>query len=181
MNVYNSTLTIEGAVLEGENPLPMFRNKNHHREVIVNESFTEEHKKLIGYETGDRYLPYRMKDRYSRDRKDIEIKTIILENEVLKAVFLPDYGGRLYSLLDKKTNKDILYKNPVLQPANLAIVNAWFSGGIEWNIGHVGHTFTTCSPVHAAKLLDDNGNEFLRIFEYERCKNIFWQIDFHLP
>lgn len=48
-------------------------------------------------------------------------------------------------------------------------------------MGQVGHTFTTASPVHAAKLMDDKGNEFLRIYEYERCKNIFWHIDFHLP
>ncbi|WP_340003969.1 DUF5107 domain-containing protein [Paenibacillus sp. FSL K6-0276] len=93
------------------------------------------------------------------------MKSIVLENDVLKAVFLPEYGGRLYSLKDKRTNKDILYTNPVFQPANLAILNAWFSGGIEWNVGQVGHTFTTASPVHAAKLMDDKGNEFLRIYE----------------
>lgn len=181
MSVYSSTLTIEGALLEGENPLPMFRSKNYHREVTENGSFTQEQKMQMGYETGERYLPYRIQDRYTRDRKKIILKTIILENEFLKAIFLPEYGGRLYSLKEKKTDDEILYKNPVFQPANLAILNAWFSGGIEWNIGQVGHTFTTCSPVHAAKLCDDEGNEFLRIYEYERCKNIFWHIDFHLP
>jgi hypothetical protein len=28
-----------------------------------------------------------------------------------------------------------------------AIRDTWFSGGIEWNIGHFGHTVHTCSPV----------------------------------
>lgn len=181
MRIYMSTLNIEGTYLEGENPLPMFRNKNHHREVPIDDNFTEEQRLKLGYETGERYLPYQLQDRYSRERKDIILKTIILENELLRAVFLPEYGGRLYSLIDKKTDKDILYKNPVFQPANLAILNAWFSGGVEWNIGQVGHAFSTCSPVHAAKLNDSEGNDFLRIYEYERCKNIFWHIDFHLP
>lgn len=181
MSIYMSTLNIEGTHLEGVNPLPMFRNKNHHREVIIGDNFTEEQKLKLGYETGERYLPYQMQDRYSRERKEMILKTIILENECLKAVFLPEYGGRLYSLIDKKTDKDILFKNPVFQPANLAILNAWFSGGVEWNVGQVGHAFTTCSPVHAAKLNDGEGNDFLRIYEYERCKNIFWHIDFHLP
>lgn len=181
MKVYSSTLTIEGAKLKGENPLPMFRNRSRHREVTENGSFKQEQKKLLGYETGERYLPYRIQDRYTRERKTIIFKTIILENDRLKAVFLPEYGGRLYSLKDKTTDSEMLYKNPVFQPANLAILNAWFSGGIEWNIGQVGHTFTTCSPVHAAKLSDGEGNEFLRIYEYERCKNIYWHIDFHLP
>lgn len=181
MKVTASTLTMEGADLDGENPLPKFRSRNRHVEVAENGSLSPEQKIGLGYETGERYLPYRMQDRYTRERKRRTIQTIELENEALKAVFLPDYGGRLHSLVDKRTNRDILYRNPVFQPANLAILNAWFSGGAEWNVGQVGHAFTTCSPVHAAKLADDEGNEFLRIYEYERCKNVFWQIDFHLP
>ncbi|REE80145.1 uncharacterized protein DUF5107 [Paenibacillus taihuensis] len=181
MKVTTEGLRIEGAKLEGENPLPMFRNSQRHREVTDNGSLTPEHKLHMGENTGERYLPYRIQDRYSRKRETIELKTIVLENDKLRAVFLPEYGGRLYSLQEKSSGRELLYRNPVFQPANLAILNAWFSGGIEWNIGHLGHTFTTCSPVHAAKLGDDEGNEFLRIYEYERCKNLFWHIDFHLP
>ncbi|MBM7568807.1 DUF5107 domain-containing protein [Paenibacillus sacheonensis] len=181
MKVTTATLMIEGAELEGENPLPMFRNRNPHREVSDNGSLTAERMKGMGENAGERFLPYRMQDRYSRGRSMIPLKTIVLENDALRAVFLPDYGGRLYSLRDKRADREILYKNPVFQPANLAILNAWFSGGIEWNIGHVGHTFTTCSPVHAAAMTDAEGNEFLRLYEYERCKNLCWHIDFHLP
>ncbi|MFC5407057.1 DUF5107 domain-containing protein [Cohnella soli] len=181
MNVYVSTLAIEGTELEGDNPLPMFRNRNPQREVTEDGSFPPELKLNFGANTGERFLPYRVQDRYTRERRTIHLKTITLENELLKAVFLPDYGGRLYSLKDKRKDKEILYRNPVMQPANLAILNAWFSGGIEWNIGQVGHTFGTCSPLHAAKLIDDDGNAFVRMYEYERCKNVFWQMDFHLP
>lgn len=181
MQVYVSTLEIEGALIEGVNPLPMFRNREHHRQVPDNGTLAPAYRHLIGYETGERMLPYLMQDRYTRARKTLTLKTVVLENDVLKAVFLPEYGGRLYSLVDKCTGEEILYRNPVFQPGNLAILNAWFSGGAEWNIGQVGHTFTTSSPVHAAKLTDDEGNEFLRIYEYERCKNVFWHIDFHLP
>ncbi|MGP3952569.1 hypothetical protein [Streptomyces sp. 7N604] len=31
-------------------------------------------------------------------------------------------------------------RNPVFQPASFALNGAWFSGGIEWNIGATGHT-----------------------------------------
>jgi len=181
MKVTLSTLYLEGTPVEGENPLPMFRNRNHHSNVAENGTFTAEQREYLGYETGERYLPYRIQDRYTRDRKNIGLKAIILENDILKATFLPEYGGRLYSLKDKRTNREILYRNPVLQPANLSILNAWFSGGIEWNIGQIGHTFTTCSPLHAAAVKDEDGNEFLRLYEYERCKNIYWHIDCHLP
>jgi len=181
MKVSLSTLYLEGVPVEGENPLPMFRNRNHHSDVAENGTFTAEQREYLGYETGERYLPYRMQDRYTRDRKPMGLKAILLENDILKATFLPEYGGRLYSLKDKRTDREILYRNPVLQPANLSILNAWFSGGIEWNIGQVGHTFTTCSPLHAAAVKDKDGHEFLRLYDYERCKNIFWHIDCHLP
>ena len=42
--------------------------------------------------------------------------------------------------------------NPVFQPGNLAIRNAWFSGGVEWNMGIRGHSVYTCSPVFAARV-----------------------------
>ena len=144
MKVYTSIVELEGAPLEGENPLPMFASRNPHREVVEDGSFTPELKAGFGDDTGERYLPYRMQDRYTRRRKPMALKTIVLENELLQAVFLPDYGGRLYALKDRRTGRDILYRNPAFQPANLAILNAWFSGGIEWNIGQVGHTFGTC-------------------------------------
>jgi len=181
MSVSLSTLRIEGSLLLGENPLPQFRNRQQDREVGDNGTLTPDLKENLGKQAGERYLPYRMQDRYTRERKPLVLKTIVLENEHLKAVFLPEYGGRLYSLTEKKTQRELLYTNPVLQPANLAILNGWFSGGIEWNIGQLGHAFTTMSSVHMAKLLDSDGNEFIRLYDYERCKNVFWHVDFHLP
>ena len=84
----------------------------------------------------------------------------------MKATFLPELGGRLYSLFDKENQRELLFTNPILQFANLSILNAWFSGGIEWNMGQYGHTFGTCSPVHIAKLIDEDVHEFIRIYDY---------------
>ena len=171
-------ITIPGAEITGVNPLPKFREKKA-RLPKCGDSMTEELKKDLGANV--KVLPYLMQDRYSREKTPLKIKVCILENDYLKAVFMPEYGGRLYSLFDKINNKDLVMKNPVIQPANLAIRNAWLSGGIEWNIGSLGHTYTTCDNVFAASMHDGSGNEFLRIYEFERCTNVFWQIDFHLP
>ncbi|MEI6297439.1 MAG: hypothetical protein WCO84_07430, partial [bacterium] len=41
----------------------------------------------------------------------------------------------MWSVFAKPENRDLLLSNPVYQPGNLALRNAWTSGGIEWNIG----------------------------------------------
>ena len=178
MKIKTEILTIKGAPLEGTNPLPAFRSRKP-AQYPVSDRFPEHLKTTLG--TYTKVLPYLVQDRYSRKRLPLKLKTFVLENEHLRARFLPEYGGRLYSLFDKTKNQELLYVNPVIQPGNLAIRNAWLSGGIEWNIGNLGHTYTTCDNVFCAILTDNDGNDFLRIYEFERLKSIFWQVDFHLP
>ena len=40
--------------------------------------------------------PYRQYACYTRTLREQEVKTAVLENEHLRAVFLPEYGGRLW-------------------------------------------------------------------------------------
>lgn len=176
-----TTMNIYGATLEGENPLPFFRDRKHDRDINYIEPFPENKKNKFGEETGFRILPYRFQDRYGRKRMPLNFKKIVMENNNLEASFLPEMGGRLISLVDKRTGRELLSRNPVFQPANLAIRNAWFAGGIEWNIGQIGHAHHTCSPLFAAIVTGNNGEQFLRLYEFERCKRLFWQIDFYLP
>ena len=178
MKIRNEIFEIRGAALTGENPLPKFRSRKPGISK-TSEDFPEEWLEGLGHM--EKPLPYLVQDRYSRRRDVLSLKSFVLENEYLIARFLPEYGGRLHSLYDKVEKRDLLFTNPVIQPGNLAIRNAWLSGGIEWNIGSFGHTYTTCSPVYAAILTAPDGNDFLRIYEFERNKSIFWQVDFHLP
>lgn len=170
------------APLESTNPLPVFRDRNHHSAAKkLHPSLREEHSQLIGYDCGSRILPYRLQDRFGCKRSLMGVKTITLENERLRAVFYPEYGGRLNSLFDKKMNKDLVHDNPVLQPGNLAIRGAWHATGIEFNCSQMGHHFLTCESLFAVRCKEENGEEFLRMYEYERCKGVYYQIDFHLP
>jgi len=176
---------ISGARLGPENPLPVFRHPESDKPACVNivfeDSLPPEKRKTAGRNTGWRALPYRMQDRYTRKKEPLTFKSAVLENEILRAVFLPELGGRLVSLEYKPLKRELLARNQVFQPANLAIRNAWFSGGIEWNTSQYGHCFFTCSPVFAAEIRGPHGEPGLRIYEFERCKGHFWQIDFFLP
>ncbi|MCI9601177.1 MAG: DUF5107 domain-containing protein [Lachnospiraceae bacterium] len=176
-----SSLKIFGTKVTGDNPLPIFRDIEADKPSRGDGTLRPEEEKLLGANTGFRVLPYRMLDKYDRKKSMIELKTAVLENDRLTAVFLPEQGGRLWSLKNKITGKEILYKNPVYQPANLGIRNAWFSGGVEWNCGQYGHVVYSNSPVFFSRITAPDGEEFLRMYEFERMKRLFVQIDFHLP
>jgi hypothetical protein len=126
-------------------------------------------------------MPHRLQDDYDRDRKERDFKVAVLENESLKATFLLELGGRMWSLFHKPSNKELLYVNPVFQPGNLAIRNAWFSGGVEWNIGVHGHTAYTCSPLFVARLHTKDNMPVLRMYEWDRNRMTPYQIDAFLP
>ncbi len=124
--------------------------------------------------------PYRKYESYSRKLEKKELMTAVLENDYLRAVFLPGLGGRLWSLTDKTTGENLLYTNDVIRPSNLAFRNAWVSGGAEWNIGVIGHSPFTMEQLFTARLENENGLPVLRMYEYERIRKVTFQMDFWL-
>jgi tetratricopeptide (TPR) repeat protein len=179
-SIKSGTFKANAALPNGSNPLPSFRDPKHDALVRVKPQVSSEYTALMGLDCGKRSLPYQIQDRYDRNREEQEIPAIIMENDYLKATFLPTLGGRLISLIDKENDRELLYCNASLQACNLSNLDAWFAGGIEWNIGQYGHAFTTCSDVFASTQKDEEGVQFLRLSEYERCKGLWWHIDFHL-
>ena len=181
MNIYLDMLDIPGSNLKGENPQPRFREIN--ANMYCREDGTLKVEEHIGYGVGCnvRTLPYRMQDRYDRSENMIHVKTIVMENDYLKATFLPEYGGKLWSLYAKDEGRELIFVNPVFRFANLANRNAWISGGIEWNLGHMGHHMHTSSDLYCAKVISPDGEVFLRMYEYEAVHAQFYQMDFHLP
>lgn len=131
-----------------------------------------------GYGRRPNAYPYRQYNGYTRELEEREVKAIVLENDYLKALFLPEYGGRLWELWDKESGRNLLYTNDVLQFSNLAVRNAWFSGGVEWNIGIIGHSPLTTECLYTAKTQDEEGNPILRMYEYERIREVTYQMDF---
>lgn len=181
MPLYESQITLPGALPRGENPQPVFRALQTDLSCIQDGSFRAEHRRGYGVGCAPRVLPYRMQDRYTRTDAPLPLETLVLENEHLKAVFLPGLGGRLYSLYSKTQRRELLFCNPVLRIANLAIRNAWFSGGVEWNLGHTGHHAFTCAPLYCCPVHSPDGETFLRMYEYEAVHEQILQLDFHLP
>ncbi len=175
------TYTMRGAALGVENPLPpLVSPKSVAEGAKVHENVSQDDRKHMGYGTLDAALPHRMQDGYDRVKKPRGFRVAVLENDALRATFLLELGGRLWSLFHKPSQRELLHVNPVFQPANLAVRDAWFCGGVEWNIGVVGHTPYTCSPLHAARVRGDNGTPVLRLYEWDRTRGTPYQMDFWL-
>jgi len=176
------SLRIPAARLGPDNPLPPLRPLERPTgEPCVHESVPEEARRYLGYGGDAGILPYGIQDDYDRNRTLRDLRVAVLENEILRATFYLDYGGRLYSLIHKPTDRELLCANPVFQPANLAVRNAWLSGGVEWNVSIPGHGPFTCSPLFAASTRTEAGDPVLRFYEYERIRGIPFQFDCCLP
>lgn len=173
---------INSANLGKCNPLPDLKNVSYiHAGYEMTDRISMEDRAGIGKGMISTMLPYKLQDGYDRDRKPRKFTAVRLENKYLRAIFLPELGGRLWSLFDKKNNRELLYKNTVFQPANLALRNAWFSGGVEFNVGIKGHNPLTCSPMFAEILTFADGSQQLKMYEYERIREITYSISVCLP
>jgi tetratricopeptide (TPR) repeat protein len=181
--VRRATLRIPAAPLGPENPLPALheRAEPHRLDPRERVGLPADMARQIGYAPLRSVLPVRVLDGYGRDRRPTDLDAIVVENDRLRATVLPGLGGRLYSLLHKPSGRELLYRNPVLQPADFALAGAWFSGGVEWNLGATGHAAHTCAPLHAARLPAPDGGQMLRLWEWERLRDLPFQVDLWLP
>ncbi len=175
------TLQMPAADLGSENPLPPLRSGGDVHMVHETPGIPDDMQHNIRYGRVPNILPYTMQDGYNRQRQIKDFRVAVLENDILRATFLLEYGGRLWSLFHKPSQRELLAVNPVFQPANLALRNAWFSGGVEWNIGTIGHWPLTCSPLFAARVATPEGTPVLRMYEWERIRQVPFQIDAYLP
>ena len=66
----------------------------------------------IGYEPLETLLPVRILDGYGRERPPVDLDTIVIENDRLRATVLPGLGGRVHSLFHKPTGRELLYRQP---------------------------------------------------------------------
>ncbi|WP_435279449.1 DUF5107 domain-containing protein [Streptomyces sp. 1222.5] len=181
--IRREVLTLPVARLGADNPLPPLRplDEVHRIDDRDREEMPRDMARQLGHEPLGSLLPVRVRDGYGRTREPRPVEALVIENDRLRATVLPGLGGRIASLLHLPTGRELLYRNPVFQPANFALNGAWYSGGIEWNIGATGHTTLSCAPLHAARVPAPDGGEMLRLWEWERLRDLPFQVDLWLP
>jgi tetratricopeptide (TPR) repeat protein len=77
--------------------------------------------------------PLPFTDRIAEKPIDRKWKAVWIENEFIRAMVLPEIGGRIHVLQDKTNGYDLIYNQPVIKPALVGLAGPWISGGIEFN------------------------------------------------
>ena len=119
--------------------------------------------------------PYPFLDSLGSEKTNKSWKAVYLENEYLKVTVLPELGGHVYQIFDKTLKRDIIYSNPVMEYAMVALRGAWVSGGIEWNFPD-GHTLTTVAPIDYVIRTEPDGSAAVAVGDTERVQGMQWQV-----
>lgn len=127
-------------------------------------------------------LPYLTQDLWTCDRKDdTPLDAWTLEDDNLRVTVTPQYAGKVWSIYDKKRQRDVIFNNKAHSPANIAALKAWASGGAEWNWspGIIGHSAFSETQVYLARVKTKRG-QVLRVYEFDRYNGTVWQVDMAL-
>jgi len=122
--IESGTLRLPVAALGVESPLPPLPGRTDVHASVPTDGVPDEVARNMNYGFPAAMLPYTTQDGYGRDRVDGDLPVVTLDNGILRATVAPTLGGRLWSLVHLPTGRELLYRNPVLQPANLALRNA---------------------------------------------------------
>lgn len=153
---------------EGTVELPTYRVNAPEKAPLFERDFAYQRAKRSVY-------PYPMNDNPTDVRVDSLHRAVFLENDWLKVCILPDIGGRLFYATDKTNGYEIFYRQHVIKPANVGMLGAWISGGVEWNVFH-HHRATSQYPIDYRMVDNGDGSKTVWVGEVERRHRMSWAI-----
>jgi len=110
--------------------------------------------------------PNAFTDRVSLQKVEKTHRALMLENEFIQLMILPDIGGRIYAGLDKTNQYDFFYRQTVIKPALVGLLGPWISGGVEFNWPQ-HHRPSTYMPVHTSIEEHTDGRRTVWLSEHD--------------
>jgi tetratricopeptide (TPR) repeat protein len=123
--------------------------------------------------------PYTLQDEIASAPTEVTYRALILENRYLRVTILPELGGRVFSLYDKISEREVFYKNTTVKFSPLAIRGAFFSGGLEFSFP-VAHAPTTAENVNWDFQHHKEGSASIIIGGQEHMSGLRWTIKLSL-
>ena len=127
-----------------------------------------------------RRYPYFRFDGSSRHPVARSWKAVVLENDRIRIVALPEIGGKIWGATDKVTGRDFIYFNHVVKFRNVATRGPWTSGGIEFNFGLIGHSMSTATPVDWCVRTNADNSVSYFCSNRELIVDTTWQVEVNL-
>ena len=153
---------------EGVENLPTYRVNAPEQAPLFERDFAYQRAKRGVY-------PYAMNDNPTIEKVDSAHRAVYLENDYLKVCVLPDIGGRLFYATDKTNGYEIFYRQSVIKPANVGMLGAWISGGVEWNVFH-HHRATSQYPIDYKLVDNGDGSKTIWVGEVENRHRMSWAV-----
>lgn len=113
-----------------------------------------------------RVYPYAVIDKICDEPVEEIHQVVFLENQYLKLMVMPGFGGRIQYAYDKTNNYPFIYHNRVIKPALVGLAGPWLSGGIEFNWPQHHRPGTYC-PVDSTTTANPDGSMTLWLSELE--------------
>ena len=123
--------------------------------------------------------PYGVTDTLLDKSEDRSYQAMILENDYLKIMILPELGGRVHRAYDKINKRDFVYFNHVVKPALVGLLGPWISGGIEFNWPQ-HHRPTTFMGVDHTSRVNADGSATVIVGEREPMHGLSITTEFTL-
>ena len=119
--------------------------------------------------------PYTMEDRLLHKAVDKPYRQIVLENEYIQVIILPELGGHLWRAYDKVSGQEIFYNNHVVKPGLIALRGAWCATGVEWNFP-IGHSVSSVSTVDYTCIENPDGSVTAAVGDLDRTTRMRWTV-----
>jgi len=120
--------------------------------------------------------PYMLQELTGTEFRKTVFRSIELENEFMKLTFLPELGGRLISMYDKKRGHELLFRNPVLKPVMAGLTGSWCGIGMEFNFPG-SHSVTSDRPVSCRTAENPDGSASVTVCDQEMVSGMRWQVE----
>ena len=103
---------------------------------------------------------------------------IQLENKFLSVLICPDLGGKVYSIIHKKTGKEVLYVPDVIRPSRILPRFSFVAGGIEVSFP-ISHTPSQNEKVNY-DIIELNERIYVSMGETELRYGMQWTVEYSL-
>jgi hypothetical protein len=123
--------------------------------------------------------PYPIRDALTDRPERVTLRSLHLENEYLRLTVLPDFGGHVYSCLDKRTGREMFYANTAIKKALIGYRGAWAAFGVEFNFP-VSHNWVSLSPVDFATARHADGSASIWVGNVDQVYGSQWRVELRL-